>query len=291
MIWERLTLAGPEARLLPAEKLHGPTTAVTAIMTFAMVIIAAAGLSLANAASAVSAGAENRYIIQIPAAAASDLPRAVAAARTVRDVRSVTPVPQSEMRRALERWLGKAASSADLPVPAMATVELAPGSDPSAVDAAVRKQVPEARFSTQSGELKPILGSLRALQWVALALVLMMASATAAAIVLAARGALNTHRATVEIMHGIGATDAQVTKLFERKIAADTIAGALLGTLGAVLVLVLLGGGLAAASGGLEGSPLGLREFAILALVPIGAVVIAVAVARSTLLRALRASV
>ena len=291
MIWERLTLAGPEARLLPAEKLHGPTTAVTAIMTFAMVIIAAAGLSLANAASAVSAGAENRYIIQIPAAAASDLPRAVAAARTVRDVRSVTPVPQSEMRRALERWLGKAASSADLPVPAMATVELAPGSDPSAVDAAVRKQVPEARFSTQSGELKPVLGSLRALQWVALALVLMMASATAAAIVLAARGALNTHRATVEIMHGIGATDAQVTKLFERKIAADTIAGALLGSLGAVLVLVLLGGGLAAASGGLEGSPLGLREFAILALVPIGAVVIAVAVARSTLLRALRASV
>ena len=291
MIWERLTLAGPEARLLPAEKLHGPTTAVTAIMTFAMVIIAAAGLSLANAASAVSAGAENRYIIQIPAAAASDLPRAVAAARTVRDVRSVTPVPQSEMRRALERWLGKAASSADLPVPAMATVELAPGSDPSAVDAAIREQVPEARFSTQSGELKPILGSLRALQWVALALVLMMASATAAAIVLAARGALNTHRATVEIMHGIGATDAQVTKLFERKIAADTIAGALLGTLGAVLVLVLLGGGLAAASGGLEGSPLGLREFAILALVPIGAVVIAVAVARSTLLRALRASV
>ena len=60
MIWERLTLAGPEARLLPAEKLHGPTTAVTAIMTFAMVIIAAAGLSLANAASVVSAGAENR---------------------------------------------------------------------------------------------------------------------------------------------------------------------------------------------------------------------------------------
>ena len=195
------------------------------------------------------------------------------------------------MRRALERWVGKAASSADLPVPAMATIELAPGSDPSAVDAAIREQVPEARFSTQSGELKPILGSLRALQWVALALVLMMASATAAAIVLAARGALNTHRATVEIMHGIGATDAQVTKLFERKIAADSIAGALLGTLGAALVLVLLGGGLAAASGGLEGSPLGLREFAILALVPIGAVVIAVAVARSTLLRALRASV
>jgi cell division transport system permease protein len=194
------------------------------------------------------------------------------------------------MREALERWLGKAASSADLPVPAMAMVELAPGSNPAAVEAAVHKQVRAATFSTQSAELKPVLGSLRALQWVALSLVLLMAGATAAAIVLAARGALNTHRSTVEIMHGIGATDAQVTKLFERKIAADSIAGALLGTVGAALVLLVLGGSLAAATGGLEGAPLGFTGMAILALVPVGAVFIAVAVARYTLLRALRAS-
>jgi cell division transport system permease protein len=276
--------------LLPAEKLHGPTTAVTAIMTFAMVLIAAAGLSLASAASSVSAGVQNRYVIQIPAAAASDLPKAVAAARSLPQVRGVTPVPESEMREALERWLGKAASSADLPVPAMAMVELAPGSNPAAVEAAVHKQVRAATFSTQSAELKPVLGSLRALQWVALSLVLLMAGATAAAIVLAARGALNTHRSTVEIMHGIGATDAQVTKLFERKIAADSIAGALLGTVGAALVLLVLGGSLAAATGGLEGAPLGFTGMAILALVPVGAVFIAVAVARYTLLRALRAS-
>ena len=290
MIWQRLRGAGAEGRLLPAEKLHGPTTAVTAIMTFAMVVVAAAGLALANAASAVNAGAENSYVIQIPAAAASDLPKAVAAVRGLPRVQRVTPVPQSEMRDALKRWLGEAASSADLPVPAMATVELAPGSDPAPVEAAVRNQVAEATFGTQSSELGPVLGSLRALQLLALSLVLLMAGATAAAIVLAARGALNTHRATVEIMHGIGATDRQVTRLFERKIAADSIAGALIGTIGAALVLLLLGGGLAAATGGLEGAPLGFAGIAILALVPVGAVGIAVAVARVTLLRALRSS-
>jgi cell division transport system permease protein len=290
VIWERLRAGNPEARLLPAEKLHGPTTAVTAIMTFAMVVVAAAGLALANAASAVSEGAENSYIIQIPSAAASDLPKAVAAARSLPQVRSITPVPQSEMRDALKRWLGEAAESSDLPVPAMATVELAPGSDPAPVEAAVRKRVAEASFATQSSELKPVLGSLRALQWLALSLVLLMASATAAAIVLAARGALNTHRSTVEIMHGIGATDAQVTRLFERKIAGDSIAGALLGTAGGAIVLLLLGSSLAAAAGGLESAPLGFADAGILALVPLGAVVIAVAVARSTLLRALRAT-
>jgi cell division transport system permease protein len=124
----------------------------------------------------------------------------------------------------------------------------------------------------------------------ALSLVLLMVSATAAAMVLAARGALNTHRSTVEIMHGIGATDAQVTRLFERKIAGDSIAGAMLGTAGGAVVLLLLGSSLAAAAGGLESAPLGFSDAGILALVPLGAVVIAVAVARSTLLRALRAT-
>jgi cell division transport system permease protein len=290
MIRAHLRGAGPEGRLLPAEKLHGPTTAVTAIMTFAMLVVAAAGLALANAASAVNAGAENTYVIQIPAAAASDLPKAVAAARNLPGVRSVRPVPQNEMRDTLKRWLGEAAASADLPVPAMATVELAPGLDPAPVAAAVRKQVAEATFGTQSSELGPVLGSLRALQWLALSLVTLMAGATAAAIVLAARGALNTHRLTVEIMHGIGATDRQVTGLFERKIAVDSIAGALIGTIGAALVLVPVSGGMAAATGGLEGAPLGLTGIAILALVPVGAVVIAVAVARFTLLRALRSN-
>ena len=55
-------------------------------------------------------------------------------------------------------------------------------------------------------------------------------------------------------------------------------------------LLLLLGSGLAAASGGIGSSPLGFTSLAILAVIPVGAVIIAVAVARSTLLRALRAS-
>ena len=290
MILDRIFLGSAEARLLPAEKLHAPTVAVTAIMTFAMMMVAAAGLALAHSASTVTSGAANKFVIEIPAAAASRLPVAVAAARSSPAVLKVTPVPQSEMRETLRNWLGEAASSADLPVPAMASVELAPGADVAAVAAAVAKQVPEASMSAQTTELKPILGSLRALQWLALALVALMAAAMGAAVVLAARGALDTHRSTVEIMHGIGATDAQVTRLFERKIAADAIAGALAGAIGSALILLLLGGGIAAASGGLSMTPLGLREILLLAAMPIIVVAIAVAVAHRTLLRALRST-
>ncbi len=287
MILDRIWAPGPEARLLPAEKLHGPTVAVTAIMTFAMIIVGAAGLALAHAAAAVTSGAENNYVVQLPAAASGQLSALTAAARKLPGVRRVTPVPEQEMRRTLEHWLGDAASSADLPVPAMATIELGPGADRKAIAAALRKQAPQASVSAESAELKPLLGSIRGLQWLALSLVALMASATAAAIVLAARGALDTHRSTVEIMHGIGATDAQIVRLFERKIAVDSIVGAMVGSGAAAAAMLLLGGGIAAAAD-LASAPLGVGDVIILTLIPVTAVVIAVAVAHRTLLGALR---
>ncbi len=291
MILDRIWAPGPESRLLPAEKLHAPTVAVMAIMSFAMIVVTAAGLALANAASVVTSGAESRFVIEIPAAQAPSLDKAVAAARSIRGVRSVNPVSQEEMRETLKRWLGETAESPDLPIPAMATVELDRNADPKALDAAIRSQVPQATVSAESLQVAPMLKALRGLQWLALSLVVLMAAATAAAIVLAARGVLDTHRPTVEIMHGIGATDRQVTKLFERKIAVDAVAGAALGLVAAFAVLLLVGGGIAAAADQLATAvPLSLADMAVLLLVPVAAVVLALSVAHSTLLRALRST-
>lgn len=291
MILDRLFAPPPEARLLPAEKLHGPTVAVMAIMTFAMIVVAAGGLALANAAALVSSSADNRYVIQLPAADTGRLTGVLSAARSAPGVLSATAVPESEMRETLERWLGSAAASDDLPVPALVTVELAGGADPAAVARAVRAQVPEAVVSAETAELAPALDSLRALHWLALTLVVLMAGAAAAAVILAARGALDTHRSTVEIMHGIGATDAQVTRLFERKIAVDAAAGALGGLVAAALLLLLVGGGIAAAAGDLAAAaPLDGLDLLVLAAIPIATVALAVAVAHWTLHRALRAT-
>ena len=286
MIWSRA-----QARLVPIEKLHAPTVAVMAIMTFAMMVVAVAGLALANSAGLVASGVENRYVIELPAAASSELDRAVSAARSVPGVSDVTPVPESEMRRTLERWLGEAASSRDLPVPSLVTLELASGTDPAAVAGRLRAAVPSARFIAETSELKPLLRSLRALQWLAVSLVLLMAAAVAAAIVLAARGALDTHRSTIEIMHGIGATDRQLTRLFERKIGLDAVAGVAGGAAAAAAVLLFVGGAGAAFAGELTASaPLGPGDLLIVALIPIAAVALAVAIAHWTLLRALRAT-
>jgi cell division transport system permease protein len=284
-----LTASEAERRLIPGGAFRGPTPYVIAIMTFAMMIVAAAGLALANAAGIVAGAVEHRYVLQLPDGSGGKLEAAVRAARSTRGVTAVEPVPEEQMRRTLERWIGPGGLGTELPVPAVIHVELAPQAKAANVGAALQRAVPGARFIAEQVTVQPLLGSLRALRWLAVALVLLMAAAASAAVVLAARGALDTHRSTIEIMHGIGATDEQVTLLFQRKIALDALAGALAGGGAAALALLLVGGGgVAMASDLAGGPPLGTADFIILALLPFAAVLLATVVARAAVLGALR---
>ena len=201
---------------------------------------------------------------------------------------AVEPVPEAEMRQTLEKWLGPAGLGEDLPVPAIVHLELAPDARLDRVRAGLARAIPGARFIAEQATVQPLLGSLRALRWLAVALVLLMALATSAAVVPAARGALDTHRSTIEIMHGIGATDEQVALLFQRKIALDAMVGALAGGLIAALALLIIGGGgMAMASDLAGGPPLRGSDFLLLALLPVAAVVLATLVARFAVLSAL----
>src|SRR3569833_930715 len=125
------------------------------------------------------------------------------------------------MRKTLERGLGAAA-------------------DLRALEARVAAIAPGAKVIAHREALGPVLKSLHALQWIALVLVLLLGGACAAAVVLVAKGALDTHRATIDVMHGIGATDVQVTHLFQRKIAIDALIGSIGGAAIAAVVLLLL---------------------------------------------------
>ena len=281
-------LAPPAAErlLLPGGRMRGPTPYVIGIMAFAMVIVAAAGLALANAASVVAGGIESRFTLQLPS---SDTPppRAAQRLKAVPGVAHVEPVPRAETHKTLERWLGAEAASLDLPVPQLIHFDAA--GDAQAVGVRVERAFPGATVTAHGETLEPLLQSMRALQWLALILVLLMAAAASAAVVLAARGALDTHRSTIEVMHGIGATDVQIARLFQRKIALDALTGSLAGTAAATLVLVLLAGGRAAFGSELTGAPpLGALDLALLAILPFLLALLATWVARMAVLTALR---
>lgn len=281
--------APPLQRLLPPGTLRGPTAYVVAIMTFAMMIAAAAGLALATAAGTVGRAVENRYVIQLPDADSQRLAAALAEVRSSPGVTGVRPVAEREMRRTLQQWLGSSASDASLPVPALIHLDVANPAQAAALGRNIAAAVPGARLAAERAVLAPLLRSLRILQWLALSLVVLMGAATAAAVVLSARGALDTHRSTIEVVHGMGATDRQIASLFQRKIAFDAAAGAAAGGISAALILLLLSGGSAALGGELSGrAPLGTLDLAILAILPAVAVLLATLVARMAVLGALR---
>ena len=276
-----------DRRLLGTAKFGGPTPWVIAIMSFSIMLIAASGLALASTAVLVSRSIEARYALQVPGGGAN-LAQLVATVRSTPGVSSVQAVPESDMRQTLERWLGPAAESAELPVPALIDFDAADASRLPSLQRRAQSIAPGASIVAHRDSVGPLLHSLHLLQWVAFGLVLLLSAAASAAVVLAARGALDTHRFTIEVMHGIGATDLQVTHMFQRKILIDALIGSLAGALAAAVVLLLLASGAALAGELTGGATLGPIDLLVLALLPLALTLLATWVARTAVLRSLR---
>jgi cell division transport system permease protein len=92
-------------------------------------------------------------------------------------------------------------------------------------------------------------------------------------------------------MHGIGATDTQVARLFQRRIALDSLAGGLAGAAAAGVVLLLVAGGRAVWVDDFAGGALLTSgDILFLASLPLLGTALATAVARAAVLRALRSA-
>lgn len=279
---------GAQGQLLPKDRLAGPTAWLMAIMLFVTVVVAAAGLALAHGAALAKRGVEHRYSVELDDGSRSGAALA-ARLRAVGGITTATPVAEEELRATLESWLGPLAHSDALPLPAMVDVTLAPGADAGRVKAEVGRAAPGARFIANEARLGPVLRVVTMIGWLALGLVVLMALAAAAVVLLATRGAFDTHRQTLEIMHGVGATDRQVTRLFMRQMAIEALVGGVAGTVAAGVVLGLLVGGGTALSGALGGADLlGWRDALLLAALPLLGALMAMLVARRTVLGALR---
>ena len=121
------------------------------------------------------------------------------------------------------------------------------------------------------------------------ALVVLLALALAAAVLLAARSALGTNRDTIEIVHLLGGTDAQVARVFQRSIGYDAAIGGAVGLVLAVVVVLSLGRRFAGLGAGIVNSgALDWSDWLLLALVPLLATLLAMMTARLTVLGALR---
>ena len=283
-----------ERGLLPEGRLSGPMPWVIAIMMFLTVLAAAAGMGLASAAARLDDQIGGRVTIQIveanPANKAAQTEAAAAALRGQPGVVAVRPVPEEEINRLLVPWLGQSGIAEDIPIPALIDVDLTPEAHRSldGLRQALVSVAPSARVDDNGEWLAPLASLIGALKWLAAGLVILMVGATAATVVLAARAALDMHRGTIEILHLMGATDVQVARLFQRRIALDALFGGLVGFILAALVLIGIGQRVSALGSELLGSAsIPAPAWGMLVALPVLGVLLAMLVARLTILKAL----
>lgn len=280
--------------VLPESRLAGPMPWVIAIMMFLTVLTAAAGLGLRQSSSQLRAGLAGRITVQIvqadPVQRARETQAALAELRRLAGVIRAERVDPGKLKGLLEPWLGTGLDSREIPMPEMIDADLASdaGGRVDAIADAVRAVAPSARIDRHAQWLAPLDQLLTLLTWLALALVLLMATATAFTVVLVARAALGNHRATIDVMHLLGATDVQIARLFQRRIALDALFGGLIGFTGASLIVLLLGRRISGLGSELMGSvTLPAGSWILLILLPLAGTALAMATARLTILNAL----
>ena len=284
------------ARLLPQTRFGGPIPWVIAILIALVVVAAAGGLALHNLAEDARGDLSGAVTIQVVEADATKraaqteaVSRALAGNAMVSSVRVV---PEEELTEMLEPWLGEGAASEDVPIPALIDVELVERASVTQVEqlrALIARAAPAARVDAQSDWLEPVYDALAALQYLALALIALVAFATAAAVWMAARSALANHGDTVEIIHLLGGTDAQVTGIFQRSVIRDAAFGGLVGLVLGVAAVWLLGQQFAVLDSGMvSGGGLDWSDWLIIAAIPVAGVLLALVTGRITIALALR---
>ncbi|MGV2497197.1 cell division protein FtsX [Pelagerythrobacter aerophilus] len=284
------------ARLVPQARLVGPMPWVIAIMVALTVIAAAGGLALQNMADTARAELSGGVTVQVieafPAARERQADAVMDALANDPAIATYRRVPEAELEALLEPWLGVGATDATVPVPALIDVRLRGVADRAAIDdlqTRLLQIAPDARVDAQSGWLQPVFAAIASLQWLAIALVVLLALTSAAAVWLAARSALGSNRNTIEIVHLLGGTDGQIARIFQRSIGYDAVLGGAAGLAIGVAGVMVLGKQFAAlGSGMMAGGGLTLFDWLMLAGIPIAGVVIAIVTARLTVLASVR---
>lgn len=284
------------SQLVPQARLAGPIPWVIAIMVALTVIAAAGGLALNNLAQTAQSELSGGATVQIVEALPQERDRQAEASLALLvqhpAVASAQRVPDAELERLLEPWLGVGADREAVPIPALIDLRLRTEATEQQLDSMRRllaEQAPAARIDAQSAWLKPVFSAISSLQWLAAVLVVLLGLTSAAAVWLAARSALGTNRNTIEVVHLLGGTDGQIARIFQRSVGFDAALGGAAGLALGLTAVLLLGEQFAGLDSGMvAGGGLSAVNWAMLALIPVLGVMIAVVTARLTVMGALR---
>ena len=203
---------------------------------------------------------------------------------------AVAPLDDAAVTALLEPWLGEAVPAGDLPLPRLiaVTVDAAAPPDVAALEARLRELAPGSLIDDHQRWLGRLLDLARAVEVMALVVVLLVVLAASIMVAFVTRMGLAAHQRSIELLHLIGAQDAYVARQFQGHALSFGLRGGILGVLLALPTLYLARVLLQRIDSGLL-PELTLRphEWSLFILLPVAAALVTMLTARVTVLRTL----
>jgi len=258
--------------------------ALLATLVFLAIVAAAVALGAAgNMRTLDRSGA--RLTVQVPAAAAG---HALGLLRATPGVARAVPVDRATLLRLLRPWLGE--DVADLPIPALIDVDLDDAATLPAIEHRLRGAVAVIRIDRADRWLAPVVAALRRLLWAAAALALLPVIATPLIAGRATRHMLARQHEGVALVRALGATDRQLAAPFRRRIAGTALAGAAIGGVAALAIVLVVQAAVAGPGSDLIAAATPApRDWVVLAALPVLLAVLAIVAGRHALHRAMGA--
>lgn len=229
--------------LVPRNSISGRAlVAVVAIMTFLASLTTGAVMLVGQAATEWQADVAREVTIQIIPAPGRDLDatveKASAVARAFPGIGDVQAYSKEQSSKLLEPWLGSGLSLAELPVPRLIVVKIAPGAAPDIpqLQRMLAEQVPGATLDDHRGWIDRMRAMAGTAVAVGVGILLLMIAATMLSVTFATRGAMATNKPVIEVLHFVGAKNGFIAGHFQRHFLMLGLQGGIIGGGGAIVL-------------------------------------------------------
>lgn len=218
---------------------------IIGIMVFLATLAGAGALGLQHASGAWKQLLIDSMTVQIADGPDADakVTSALRLLTTTHGIASARQIPTPDVIKLLEPWIGNRASSSTLPLPRLIDVRIAPGADldKRALARKLADIIPGVQVDDHRQWLDRLAQIIAGLQFLAVALILIVTSAMIAIVIFSVRAGLLAHREVIEVLHLVGAEDPYIARQFQIYASRLAFAGAWPGFIMAAGIAFLLG--------------------------------------------------
>lgn len=270
---------------------------VMTLVYLASLAVAAQG-ALATASDGWSRNVQGRLTVEVPFPASGSasaqierIKKVTATLQAMPEIDKLAPLPESEIARLLKPWFSETVLLTSLPLPTLIDIETK-NAEPLSVVTLREKLSPivnDIRVSSRAEGLDNLLRLVSGLRLLAGLMIVLTTLTLIIAIILICRAAMAVQHDTIELLHFMGATDSDIARQFLHHARRLSLPASLAGFAAAIATAVLL----LYLMRSVWDQPVVfdrvlLMPGVMMALVPIAAVLVAMAAARIAVLSLLR---